>query len=202
MHANRLICAAQILFALASPFRAAAAGNAPNFFVRVWPVERGLPQNKVTTVVQTRDGYLWAGTYSGLVRFDGVRFAVFNEKNTPQMRSSRVTALFESDDGTLWIGHENGAVTACNGGKFRAVEIPNWTGGKIYALTADEQGDVWLLSEAGLLVRVRDGLTVSPPAGDAAKLLSGARSANGEIWWRATENCHGSNTRSCNRRWC
>jgi len=28
---------------------------------------------KVTAVVQTHDGYLWVGTYSGLARFDGVR---------------------------------------------------------------------------------------------------------------------------------
>ena len=109
-----LPCAGLVLSAPAQ-----VASNAPNFFVRVWPVERGLPQNKVTAVVQARDGYLWVGTYSGLARFDGVSFKVFDEKNTPEMRSSRVTALFESDDSTLWIGHENGAVTTFKDGKFR-----------------------------------------------------------------------------------
>ena len=94
--------------------------NAPNFFMRVWPVEKGLPQNKVTALVQTHDGYLWAGTYSGLARFDGMRFTVFDEKNTPAMRNSRVTSLFESADGTLWIGHENGALTLYQNGKFSA----------------------------------------------------------------------------------
>jgi ligand-binding sensor domain-containing protein len=27
-------------------------------------VDQGLPQNKVTAVVQTRNGYIWVGTYS------------------------------------------------------------------------------------------------------------------------------------------
>jgi ligand-binding sensor domain-containing protein len=36
--------------------------------------ESGLPQNTVTTVLQTHEGYLWLGTYNGLARFDGVRF--------------------------------------------------------------------------------------------------------------------------------
>ncbi|HZI33105.1 MAG TPA: two-component regulator propeller domain-containing protein, partial [Candidatus Binatia bacterium] len=176
MHSIRLYGAALALAGLLFPASAQVAGNAPNFFVRAWQVEQGLPQNKVTAVVQTRDGYLWVGTYSGLARFGGVRFTVFDEKNTPAMRSSRVTALFESDDGTLWIGHENGVVTTFKDGKFYAQEShPAWGGVKIYAFTADEGGDVWLLNEAGQLVRMRDGLALSPQTGDAPKVLSVAR---------------------------
>ena len=162
---------------------AADSTNLPNYFVRAWQVEEGLPQNKVTAVLQTHDGYLWAGTYSGLARFDGMRFTVFDEKNTPELHSSRVTSLFESSNGTLWIGQENGGITTCRDGKFQAVDIrAAWSGGKIYAITADETGDVWLLSETGLLARVRDGLVLSPLIGTAKKLLSFARSSGGTIW--------------------
>ena len=49
-----------------------SASAAPNYFTRTWQVEQGLPQNKVTAVVQTHDGYLWVGTYNGLARFDAV----------------------------------------------------------------------------------------------------------------------------------
>jgi ligand-binding sensor domain-containing protein/signal transduction histidine kinase len=162
---------------------AMAESNAPNYFMRVWEVEKGLPQNKVTAVMQTHDGYLWVGTYSGLARFDGIRFTVFDDKNTPEMHTSRVTSLFESRDGTLWIGHENGEVTLCKDGKFKPVQIrAAWGGGKIYAITADENGDAWLLNEAGLLARVRDGLVLSPQTGVATKLLSFARTTNGIIW--------------------
>ena len=54
--------------------------------------------------MQTRDGYLWFGTESGLVRFDGVKFATFNVKNTPAINSDNVEALLETSDGNLWIG--------------------------------------------------------------------------------------------------
>jgi ligand-binding sensor domain-containing protein len=74
-------------------------------------VEQGLPQNKVTAIVQTHDGYLWVGTYNGLARFDGVRFTVFDDSNTPELRSSRITSLFEAADDALWIGTESGGVT-------------------------------------------------------------------------------------------
>lgn len=163
------------------------SGAAPgvNYSVRSWDAagEAGLPEDTITTVVQTRDGYLWLGTYSGLARFDGVRFTVFDEKNTPDMRSSRVTALFESDDGMLWIGHENGTVTTFKGGKFHAGKIPeNVGGGKIYAITADEKGDVWLLHESGLLARMRDGKVLSPPSGIIPKVLSLTRTRDGRLW--------------------
>ena len=178
-----LFCCVALLAGLLSPAAAHAASNAPIFFVRVWPVERGLPQNKVTAVVQARDGYLWVGTYSGLARFDGVRFTVYDEKNTPEMHGSRVTALFESHDGTLWIGHENGAVTTFKDGKFLAQKNHAALGGvKIYAFTADENNDVWLLNEAGQLVRMRDGQVLLPAAGSAAKLLSLARDDTGKVW--------------------
>jgi signal transduction histidine kinase/ligand-binding sensor domain-containing protein len=156
---------------------------APAYRFLTWQVEKGLPQNKVTAVAQTQDAYLWVGTYSGLARFDGVRFTVFDDKNTPGMRSSRVTSLFESSDGTLWIGHENGEVTTCKDGKFQPVEIrATWVSRKIFGITEDAARDVWLLNEAGLLARVRDGLVLSPQPGTATKVLSLARAADGTIW--------------------
>ena len=179
----RVLCRAWLFSCLAASAPAQILSNAPDFFVRIWPVERGLPQNKVTAVVQTRDGYIWGGTYSGLARFDGVRFTVFDEKNTPAMRNNRVTALFESDDGTLWIGHENGVVTTFVDGKFHAQQSrAEWSGVKTYAFAADEAGDVWLLNESGQLARMRDGRTLLPEAGTAAKLLSLARDSSGKIW--------------------
>jgi len=91
---------------LFSRLAVAVAGSSPapatpNYFTRTWQVEQGLPQIKVNAVVQTRDGYLWIGTYNGLARFDGVCFTVFNDNNTPELRSNRITSLFEAGDGTL-----------------------------------------------------------------------------------------------------
>jgi signal transduction histidine kinase/ligand-binding sensor domain-containing protein len=156
---------------------------AQDYFVRSWQVEDGLPQNSVTAVVQTRDGYLWLGTYSGLARFDGVRFTIFDENNCPQMHDSRVTSLFEADDGTLWIGHESGEVTSFRNGRFQSANYhAAWNGGKISDIATDEAGDVWLLNEEGLLARLKDGLVLTPQAGTATKLVSMTRSAHGTIW--------------------
>ena len=59
----------------------------------VWRTEEGLPQNSIQTILQTHDGYLWAGTQEGLVRFNGVQFTVFNKANTDAIKHNDVRAL-------------------------------------------------------------------------------------------------------------
>ena len=176
------LCRFALVFAwIASFFFPAAAAS--NYFTRTWQVEDGLPQSKVTAVVQTRDGYLWVGTYNGLARFDGVRFTVFDENDTPALRSSRITSLFEASDGTLWIGTESGDVAQYQDGHFVAVPLrANWHGGKIYEISSDKAGDIWLMNEAGELARVRDGQVLTPSAGVIAKVVALTRSASGQIW--------------------
>ncbi|MGH9839718.1 MAG: ligand-binding sensor domain-containing protein, partial [Blastocatellia bacterium] len=71
-----------------------------------WTAEIGLPQNIITAIHQTPDGYLWVATLDGLTRFDGVRFTVFNKSNTPGLSSNRFTCLYQDPQGDLWAGTE------------------------------------------------------------------------------------------------
>src|ERR1044071_2370536 len=81
-----------------------------------WTADNGLPQNGVYSITQTRDGYLWFTTLDGLVRFDGVRFTVFDKSNTPGLPTNRFLGLFADTDDTLWLGSEElGLVHLANG---------------------------------------------------------------------------------------
>ena len=83
-----------------------------------WTTDNGLPQNSIQSIVQTQNGYLWLSTTDGLVRFDGVRFVVFNKANTKGIRSNRFTQLVEMRDGSLWAGTEDGGITRYQSGTF------------------------------------------------------------------------------------
>src|SRR5687767_5617338 len=58
------------------------AGAAPSthssWSMQVWKSDDGLPNNHVTGLAQTPDGYLWVATYSRPARFDGIRFEEFS----------------------------------------------------------------------------------------------------------------------------
>lgn len=147
-------------------------------------VEGDWQQNSVTAIVQTHDGYLWLGTYHGLVRFDGVSFTAFDAGNTPSLRDGRITSLFEGPDRTLWIGHETGELTRMVGGRFHSVPLgSNWVGGTIQAITCDEAEDVWLINDTGVLLRLRDGRTARTPGGGSTlSVTTFARAKDGRLW--------------------
>jgi len=149
----------------------------------VWQREQGLPQDSVTAVVQTRDGYLWLGTYNGLVRFDGVRFKVFDTGNTPEFEDNRITSLLEDVNGVLWIGHETGDLTQFKAGKFSAVNLGNnWSGGAIWAMGTDADGVLWLLNKDGALLSMAGEKLVAPNLGTGGSVPSFAKDKNGELW--------------------
>ncbi|MCR6722522.1 MAG: hypothetical protein NVV59_20015 [Chitinophagaceae bacterium] len=60
----------------------------PEFVYRVWNNQNGLPQNTVYEIIQDSIGYLWGGTEEGLFRFDGSRFHVISNENTPGLQSN------------------------------------------------------------------------------------------------------------------
>jgi signal transduction histidine kinase/ligand-binding sensor domain-containing protein len=162
---------------------ASAATSSRNYFTRVWQTEDGLPQNAVTAIVQTRDGYMWLGTYNGLARFDGVRFVVFADGSTPGLQSSRVTSLLEDGDGVLWIGHESGGLTRFKDGEFKTMDIQaSWNGGKIVSMAWDAAKDLWLVNEDGLLARLRDGQVLTPRSGSAPGVIAFTSDRRDVLW--------------------
>jgi signal transduction histidine kinase/ligand-binding sensor domain-containing protein len=83
-----------------------------------WQTEKGLPQNSINTLIQDRTGYIWFGTDSGLVRFDGVHFQVFDDKYFHGAFHNYVFELLEASDGCLWVGTRGGGVYCISGGKI------------------------------------------------------------------------------------
>src|SRR5688572_29919589 len=98
-----------IATALLIPVRAAAL-DAPlltGYSFAAWTERDGAPLGVVRAVVQDRQGYLWLGTGSGLVRFDGVRFSTAAALGFPELPETMVRSLVIARDGALWIGFED-----------------------------------------------------------------------------------------------
>lgn len=130
----------------------------PGFIVDVWGNEHGLPQSSVIAIEQTRDGYLWLGTLNGLVRFDGIRFKVFDESTTPELGSSRIVYLFQDSAGNLWIGTETAGVVLVKDGELKPLDIGRGSReGRLVSACEDAAGAVWLYTADGQLCRHKAG---------------------------------------------
>ena len=156
-----------------------------DFAQRIWTNEQGLPQNSILAITQSRDGYLWLGTQAGLVRFDGVRFQVFNTTNSP-LRNNDVFALIEDKNGYLWIGTFGGGLARYKEGKFTNFgEKEGLTDEVVRALHMDWKGNLWVGTRTGGLFlfqnqRFQQFSTKNGLANDFVRSI--AEDSQGNLW--------------------
>lgn len=150
-----------------------------------WKTAEGLPQNTVSALLQTRDGYLWVGTEEGLARFDGASFKLFDRRNSPGLPANHVVSLCEDKSGVLWIGTWGGGIATYKEGRFApaAVQAGALPGG-VWSIIEDHLGTIWAATSRGLLrvegaksslLTTRDGL----PSDNLRAL---AEDASGDLW--------------------
>src|SRR6266571_8573459 len=103
-----------------------------------WKIREGFSKGVINTIAQTPDGYLWLGTDSGLLRFDGVRNVVWQPPSDQPLPSNHVTRLLVARDGTLWIATPNGLASWKDGTLSRYL-----AGESVLPLIEDREGTVW-----------------------------------------------------------
>lgn len=166
------------MFACTGTVAAAPARDralAADFVTRKWTTDEGLPQNTVTSIVQTHDGYIWLGTFGGLARFDGIRFTVFDSVNSPQLTSNRILSLFEDSRNTLWIGTDDGKVFSFTDGKFSPIgAAAGFERSAVWGIQEDNVGNLLIASDGGL-----ESVRIDDPVGDETETPNiRARGAN------------------------
>lgn len=121
-----------------------------------WTTDNGLPQNGVRSITQSPDGYLWFTTFDGLVRFDGVKFTVFNKANSPGIVNNRFLSVLALPDGSVWAATEGGDLTILRDGKFTSYTADQVPEKSIYGFELDENGEV-VINIDSKLYYLRDG---------------------------------------------
>src|SRR5262245_10882559 len=157
----------------------------PQYRFDAWTTETGLPQNSVTSLVQTRDGYLWLATSGGLVRFDGVKFTVLEAEPATGLRSVRIHALAEDHAGALWIATEHGGVTRYANGSFTTYLAKDGLPiNSVQLVHVDRRGTIWLSTIRGLVRFERERFTTLTTADGlpATYVTTIADDEQGHVW--------------------
>ncbi|HEY9171355.1 MAG TPA: two-component regulator propeller domain-containing protein, partial [Verrucomicrobiae bacterium] len=164
---------------------------ADQYRVTYWTSEQGLPQNTVGALLQTRDGYLWAGTRYGLARFDGLRFAAFvNELSALNSETLNVRGLVEDTRGRLWL-HSWETLVCFHQGRFAPVPLDAAPfPGRIQHICASRDGGLWIAKARGLFHfnegKVERVFTVKEVAGsfcgDVAEIERMFLDTQGRLW--------------------
>lgn len=136
-----------------------------DYQARTWRKEHGLPDNRVLSLLQARDGSLWAGTRLGVARFDGQRFETWTPSTHGGFGESVCRALVEDPSGRILAGATDGAYEI--GAQVRKQSFPtNGSRPGVHApaifpgvldLLVSRSGTVYAAAERSLLARRPDG---------------------------------------------
>ncbi|RRA49286.1 sensor histidine kinase [Acidipila sp. EB88] len=80
-----------------------------------WRLEDGLLNSAPLALAQGSDGYIWIGTETGLLRFDGIHFQQWTPPGWGAIAGHQINALYTAHDGTLWIGTPTNLASWKNG---------------------------------------------------------------------------------------
>ena len=182
---TRMGCLAGLLLAGALGGSAEPAAPPGSWATRVWQVDDGLPDNRVTGVAQTPDGYLWVATRGGLVRFNGSGFEKFDLSTLGGVNGNGARAMYADKSGDLWVGgyREEAIRISSNSAQVMtsADGVPN---GQFVGFAGDGNGNNWL-AFGGHICRVVGAHLeeVAMPEGtEGAGRASLATDAKGVIW--------------------
>jgi signal transduction histidine kinase/ligand-binding sensor domain-containing protein/DNA-binding response OmpR family regulator len=122
------------------------------------PEKLGLSQSSINCMLQDRAGYLWIGTWSGLIRYDGYTTTVFHSDNAPdKIKSNKITTIYEDRKGSIWIGTHRGGLFRYDHrtGKFAHFQHQpgnpaSLSNDNVWALQEDDRGQLWVGTEYGL----------------------------------------------------
>ncbi len=124
-----------------------------------FPPDLVLSHSVITAVLQDHQGFLWTGTWSGLMKYDGYNVHQYKQEpgNIKGLESNKITTLFEDSQNRLWIGTHNSGVYRFDRAldqfvqyKRNPSDMNSLSNNNVWAIFEDQYGYLWIGTENGL----------------------------------------------------
>ncbi|MBB6144530.1 signal transduction histidine kinase/ligand-binding sensor domain-containing protein [Silvibacterium bohemicum] len=118
---------------------------------RSWSQTQGYPGH-TRALAQTRDGFLWLGSDTGLFRFDGVHFERYVPRSGDKPSEDIVRSLLALPDGSLWIAYaHNGKICVLRNGNVKCYGKTDGVTWNPTDIVQDHEGTIWANTESGVI---------------------------------------------------
>jgi energy-coupling factor transport system substrate-specific component len=109
----------------------------------------GLPTSEANAIAETSDGFIWIGSYAGLIRYDGNTFVRMD--STTGLTS--VVSLYVDSQDRLWIGTNDNGVAVMENGEFRRWgKLEGMKSTHTRAITEDQNGNIYVATTSGIMI--------------------------------------------------
>lgn len=114
----------------------------------------GLPTSDVNAVVQSEEGFIWIGGYSGLIRYDGNTFYRYPSSTGV----SSVVSLCADSQGRLWVGTNDSGVGMLKDETFRFYDRDEGLrSSSVRSIVEDGSGNILIATTMGIAYVGQDG---------------------------------------------
>ena len=139
----------------------------------------GLPTSEANAIAQTGEGFLWIGSYAGLIRHDGNSF----ERIDSTTGISNVRCLFVDSQDRLWIGTNDSGVFLMADGDFLKMDSEGpLKSACVRAITEDSNGIIYIGSAVGAAFIDSDlNVSMIPDKRIEGQLVIGLRTDSNDV---------------------
>ena len=122
-------------------------GRIEGFSAVLYNNTNGLPTSEANAIAETSEGFIWIGSYAGLIRHDGNSF----ERMDSSTGISSVICLYVDSRDRLWIGTNDAGVFVMEHGALRKWDMTDGLSAvNIRAITEDTNGTIYIATTAGI----------------------------------------------------
>lgn len=134
-------------------------GQATYFRFDHFPSDVILSRTASTAVLQDHHGFLWVGTWSGLIKYDGYTVRQYKQSpgNLNGLETNKINTLFEDSRRRLWVGTQNSGFYRYDAAgdsfvqyKRKPADINSLSNDNVWAIFEDSYGLFWIGTENGL----------------------------------------------------
>ncbi len=122
-------------------------GRSDGFSAVLYDNSNGLPTSEANAIAETSEGFIWIGSYAGLIRYDGANF----ERMDSTGGISSIKCLFVDSRDRLWIGTNDNGVAVMERGEFRMWgKLDGMSSAHTRAITEDRDGTIYVATTCGI----------------------------------------------------
>lgn len=117
------------------------------YATELYNASNGLPTSDANCIYASDEGYIWIGSYSGIIRYDGTTF----ERQDPSTGMANGKTIFEDSKHRLWIGtNDNGVVLIDGNTTTHITYLDGLPASTIRSFAEDSQGRIIIATTSGI----------------------------------------------------
>ena len=128
-------------------------GQTEGYSAVLYDNSNGLPTSEANAIAETSEGFIWIGSYAGLIRYDGNTF----ERIGSTGGISSIKCLYVDSRDRLWMGTNDNGVAVMENGEFKLWgKLDGLKSAHTRAITEDENGTIYIATTCGIATIDKD----------------------------------------------